>query len=162
MFIPCSLAGLLMPRFVWKCFSLSRDASALKTSEEVQYLCEVKAIIYFLLLPPILHFIKSVYDNVLKASNVWFPFWSKILSSVSSLALLEVNIPICLSNCTSIWYEVFQALSDEARFFGAFGFYGLLTLVCNELIDISYEDMTLWCMPYMVVSVAFIIIKLLK
>ncbi|KAJ1401969.1 Peptidase M28 [Sesbania bispinosa] len=54
MFIPCSLAGLLIPRIIWRYFPLSQDVSVVKTSKE--------------------------------------------------------------------------ALSDEARFWGAFGFYAVLTL----------------------------------
>ncbi|KAK2636775.1 hypothetical protein Ddye_031567 [Dipteronia dyeriana] len=34
MFIPCSLAGLLIPRVVWSRFPLSQDATVLKTSKE--------------------------------------------------------------------------------------------------------------------------------
>ncbi|KAL5762411.1 hypothetical protein ACOSP7_018675 [Xanthoceras sorbifolium] len=34
MFIPCSLAGLLIPRVVWSRFPLSQDATILKTSKE--------------------------------------------------------------------------------------------------------------------------------
>ncbi|CAK9176038.1 unnamed protein product [Ilex paraguariensis] len=34
MFIPCSLAGLLIPRIVWRCFPLSQDVSVLKSSKE--------------------------------------------------------------------------------------------------------------------------------
>ncbi|GMH01502.1 hypothetical protein Nepgr_003341 [Nepenthes gracilis] len=34
MFIPCSLVGLLIPRFVWRCFPLSGDISVNKTSKE--------------------------------------------------------------------------------------------------------------------------------
>ncbi|XP_057419329.1 uncharacterized protein LOC130713574 [Lotus japonicus] len=54
MFVPCSLAGLLIPRVIWRSFPLSQDVSIVKTSKE--------------------------------------------------------------------------ALSDEARFWGAFGFYAVLTL----------------------------------
>ncbi|XP_010250754.1 PREDICTED: endoplasmic reticulum metallopeptidase 1 isoform X2 [Nelumbo nucifera] len=37
MFVPCSLVGLLIPRILWKCFPLSQDTSALKTSKELLY-----------------------------------------------------------------------------------------------------------------------------
>lgn len=33
-----------------------------------------------------------------------------------------------------------QELSDEARFWGAFGFYALVTLVCSVISIVCFED----------------------
>lgn len=36
MFVPSSLAGMLIPRMLWKSFPLTQDVSVLKLSKEVQ------------------------------------------------------------------------------------------------------------------------------
>lgn len=88
MFVPCSLAGLLIPRVIWRSFPLSQDVSIVKTSKEVfQYIGTCLFSLLWLVLPSFVVFINITLWGVLSLSIFLMSYFS----------FVDGSSPICLT-----------------------------------------------------------------